>query len=160
MITSEYQSKVLEAMAIAAHAIGARHGYIYLRKEYPAAHVSLVAAIEEAREAGVLGEIFDLEITIGQGSYVCGEETSLLNSIEHTAHCQANVSCTFSESGGRKQSADGPITAELCVDESVTNGMGRGGLIREREKGRLSNPDFGLSLFGQICSCVCMCGGP
>lgn len=75
--------RLLEAMAIAAQAIGARHGYIYLRKEYPAAHVSLVAAIEEAREAGVLGEIFDLEITIGQGSYVCGEETSLLNSIEH-----------------------------------------------------------------------------
>lgn len=75
--------RLIEAMAIAAHAIGAKQGYVYLRKEYPAAHVSLVAAIEEARDAGVLGERFDLEIVIGQGSYVCGEETSLLNSIEH-----------------------------------------------------------------------------
>jgi formate dehydrogenase iron-sulfur subunit len=75
--------RLIEAMAISAHAIGARHGYIYLRKEYPAAYDSLLGALDEARAAGILGSHFDLEIVIGQGSYVCGEETSLLNSIEH-----------------------------------------------------------------------------
>ncbi len=75
--------RLIEAMCIAALAIGASRGFIYLRKEYPAAHVSLVAALAEAQDAGLLGHDFDIEIVIGQGSYVCGEETSLLNSIEH-----------------------------------------------------------------------------
>jgi len=74
--------RLLEAMAIAAHVIGAQHGYIYLRKEYPACLPALEIAIQEAHEAGVL-EGFDIDVIVGQGSYVCGEETSLLNSIEH-----------------------------------------------------------------------------
>ena len=74
--------RLLEAMAIAAHVIGAEHGYIYLRKEYPACLPALETAIQEARDAGVL-EKFDIDVIVGQGSYVCGEETSLLNSLEH-----------------------------------------------------------------------------
>jgi len=74
--------RLLEAMAIAGHAVGAGSGYIYLRKEYPAAEASLRVAMQEAVQSGVLGE-FTVELVIGKGSYVCGEETSLLNSIEH-----------------------------------------------------------------------------
>lgn len=81
--------RLIEACVIAAHATGASHGIIYLRKEYPAARSVLENAIAQAREAGWLGQgvlgstlDFDLGIHIGQGSYVCGEETSLLNSLE------------------------------------------------------------------------------
>ena len=74
--------RLIESMAIAAHAIGAQHGYIYLRKEYPACKPALETAIEEAHNAGLLEDL-DIGVVIGQGSYVCGEETSLLNSIEH-----------------------------------------------------------------------------
>ncbi len=80
---------LIEGMAIAGYAIGARQGRVYLRKEYPAAEASLRRALAAARAAGVLGDrtrsgafSFDIEICIGQGSYVCGEETALLNSIE------------------------------------------------------------------------------
>jgi NADH:ubiquinone oxidoreductase subunit F (NADH-binding) len=77
---------VLEALAIAGHAVGARRGYIYLRVEYPAAHARLGAAIDEARRAGLLGQAgpasFDVQLEVGRGSYVCGEETALLNAIE------------------------------------------------------------------------------
>ena len=74
--------RLIEAMAIAGHAVGANDGYIYLRKEYPIAETSLRAALQEAIQSGVLGN-FSIELVIGKGSYVCGEETSLLNSIEH-----------------------------------------------------------------------------
>lgn len=80
---------LLEAMAIAGFATGAHRGYVYLRKEYPRARVILEAALREARGAGMLGDrvlghafSFDVELVVGQGSYVCGEETALLNSIE------------------------------------------------------------------------------
>lgn len=69
---------LLEGMAIAARAVGASRCYIYLRKEYPKAHESLKAAITEAGR----NRFPDIEIVIGKGSYVCGEETALLNSIE------------------------------------------------------------------------------
>jgi NADH-quinone oxidoreductase subunit F len=72
---------VLEGMAIAGLAIGAAHGVIYLRSEYPRAAESLTRAIDEARAAGVLGA-FDVRLVVGAGSYVCGEETALLHSIE------------------------------------------------------------------------------
>lgn len=82
--------RLLEALSIAGYAIGANKGYIYLRKEYPAAETALIEALKEARGAGWVGPdirgtgfSFEIEIVIGQGSYVCGEETSLLNSIEH-----------------------------------------------------------------------------
>ncbi len=72
---------LIEAMAIAGHVVGATKGYIYLRREYPAAIEILGKALAEARAAGVLGG-FELLMFEGHGSYVCGEETALLNSIE------------------------------------------------------------------------------
>ena len=74
--------RLIEAATIAAHATGATHGYIYLRKEYPDAARVLANALPEARAAGWLGAQFDLECVIGEGSYLCGEETALLNALE------------------------------------------------------------------------------
>lgn len=80
---------VLEAMAIAGFAIGANQGYIYVRAEYPIAVERLRIAIAQAREYGLLGEHilgtdfkFDIDIRLGAGAFVCGEETALLESIE------------------------------------------------------------------------------
>ena len=80
---------VIEAMAIAAYAIGANQGYIYVRAEYPIAVHRLQVAIGQAREYGLLGKNifntgfdFDLEIRLGAGAFVCGEETALMTSIE------------------------------------------------------------------------------
>ncbi|MCL6559717.1 MAG: NADH-quinone oxidoreductase subunit NuoF [Firmicutes bacterium] len=80
---------VIEAMTIAGYAIGASKGYIYVRAEYPLAVERLKHAINQAREYGFLGEDilgtgfgFDLEIRVGAGAFVCGEETALLASIE------------------------------------------------------------------------------
>ncbi len=80
---------VLEAMAIAGYAIGAQQGYIYVRAEYPIAVKRLRIAIEQAREYGVLGKgifgtdfNFDIDLRLGSGAFVCGEETALLASIE------------------------------------------------------------------------------
>jgi NADH:ubiquinone oxidoreductase subunit F (NADH-binding) len=79
----------LEGLALAAYAVGATKGYIYLRREYPDALPILETAIAEARNAGIFGPkllgrgpAFDVEVIVGLGSYVCGEETALLNSIE------------------------------------------------------------------------------
>jgi NADP-reducing hydrogenase subunit HndC len=80
---------VLEAMAIAGYAIGASQGYIYVRAEYPIAVDRLEIAIEQAREYGLLGKNifnsgfdFDIELRLGAGAFVCGEETALMTSIE------------------------------------------------------------------------------
>lgn len=80
---------LIEGMMIGGYAIGANMGYIYVRAEYPIAVERLTAAIEEARERGLLGGSilgtdfeFDLEIRIGAGAFVCGEETALMSSIE------------------------------------------------------------------------------
>ena len=78
---------VLEGMALAGLAIGAARGVIYVRSEYPAAVRALREAVREAREGGVLGVAhgafsFDVEVVEGAGSYVCGEETALLRSVE------------------------------------------------------------------------------
>ena len=80
---------VLEAMAIAGYAIGASQGYIYVRAEYPIAVKRLQIAIEQAHEYGLLGEDifgtgfnFDIKLRLGAGAFVCGEETSLMTSIE------------------------------------------------------------------------------
>ena len=80
---------VLEAMAIAGYAIGAKQGYIYIRAEYPIAVKRLRIAIDQARKAGLLGEnifgtdfAFDIELRLGSGAFVCGEETALMASIE------------------------------------------------------------------------------
>ena len=73
---------LLEGMLIAGYAVGATRGVIYLRSEYPHAIATMRRAIVIARERGVLGEAFDVEVRVGGGAYVCGEETSLLESIE------------------------------------------------------------------------------
>jgi formate dehydrogenase iron-sulfur subunit len=73
---------LIEGMAIAGLACGATKGYVYIRSEYPVAIRVMDAAVRIAREAGVLGAAFDMEIRVGAGAYVCGEETSLLNSLE------------------------------------------------------------------------------
>jgi NADH-quinone oxidoreductase subunit F len=74
--------RTLEGMCIAAYAIGASKGYIYIRGEYPYIVPVLENALDEARAAGYLGEHFDIEIRVGAGAYICGEETALFESIE------------------------------------------------------------------------------
>jgi NADH:ubiquinone oxidoreductase subunit F (NADH-binding)/(2Fe-2S) ferredoxin len=80
---------VLESMAIAGYAIGANHGYVYIRAEYPIAVDRLKIAIKQATDLGLLGKNifssgfdFDIEIRLGAGAFVCGEETALIQSIE------------------------------------------------------------------------------
>ncbi|OWJ91781.1 formate dehydrogenase [Pseudomonas sp. A46] len=80
---------LIEGMTIAGLAVGATLGYIYVRSEYPQAVQTLRAALEIAREAGYLGgdvagsgRAFDLEVRVGAGAYICGEETALLDSLE------------------------------------------------------------------------------
>ena len=80
---------LIEGMAIAGLGVGATTGYVYLRSEYPDAIAIMTRAVEIARETGLLGasvlgsgKAFDMEIRVGAGAYVCGEETSLLNSLE------------------------------------------------------------------------------
>ncbi len=80
---------LIEGMTIAALAVGATHGYIYLRVEYPHAERALTEAIRSAYSAGYLGpdvagsgRRFDLEVRLGAGAYICGEETSMLESLE------------------------------------------------------------------------------
>jgi len=79
---------LIEGMAIAGLGVGAEQGYVYLRSEYPDAIEVMERAIEIARAAAVLGDVlgsgrrFDMEVRVGAGAYVCGEETSLLNSLE------------------------------------------------------------------------------
>ena len=80
---------VIEAMMIAAYAIGADEGYIYIRAEYPEAVKRLQIAIKQAQEYGLMGKnifgtkfSFKLSIRLGSGAFVCGEETALMNSVE------------------------------------------------------------------------------
>ena len=80
---------LIEAMAIAAYAVGADEGYVYVRAEYPIAVKRLSIAIDQAREYGLLGKNifgtdfnFDMHIRLGAGAFVCGEETALMTSIE------------------------------------------------------------------------------
>ena len=74
---------LIEGMTIAGLAVGATQGFIYIRSEYPHAIAAMDAAIKVARRSGMLGKaIIDLEVRVGAGAYVCGEETSLLESLE------------------------------------------------------------------------------
>ncbi|GAA3862713.1 formate dehydrogenase beta subunit [Streptomyces sp. NPDC003631] len=80
---------LIEGMTIAAHAVGAREGYVYIRSEYPDAVATMRAAIAIARDRHWLGErilgsdlTFDLHVRVGAGAYICGEETSMLESLE------------------------------------------------------------------------------
>ena len=81
--------RVLEGLAIAAHAIGASEGYLYIRAEYPLAVERIEKAIRQARAAGLVGKnildsgwSFDFDIRLGAGAFVCGEETALIASVE------------------------------------------------------------------------------
>ncbi|MRH19995.1 formate dehydrogenase beta subunit [Rhodovulum strictum] len=73
---------LIEGMAIAGLAVGASRGHVYCRSEYPHAIRTFGAALDVSRGAGLLGRGFDIELRVGAGSYVCGEETALLNSME------------------------------------------------------------------------------
>jgi len=80
---------LIEGMAIAGFAVGADKGYVYLRSEYPHAVAAMETAVRAARDGGMLGpdaggagRAFDIEVRVGAGAYVCGEETSLLESLE------------------------------------------------------------------------------
>ena len=74
--------RIIEGMCITAYAVGASKGYIYIRGEYPYIVPILENALNEARDAGYLGNHFDIEIRVGAGAYICGEETALFESIE------------------------------------------------------------------------------
>jgi NADH-quinone oxidoreductase subunit F len=89
VLMEEDPHRTLEGMMIAAYAIGARQGYLYVRGEYPAAYEAAHQAVTEARQAGYLGADilgsgfgFDVELRRGAGAYICGEETALFESIE------------------------------------------------------------------------------
>ncbi len=89
VLLEEDPQRVLEGMLIAAYAIGAEHGYLYIRGEYPHAYRILQEAVDQARQAGYLGTNvlgtgfnFDVELRQGAGAYICGEETALFESIE------------------------------------------------------------------------------
>ncbi|MBM4221672.1 MAG: hypothetical protein FJ170_06980, partial [Gammaproteobacteria bacterium] len=80
---------ILEGMALCGFAIGARQGVVYIRSEYPAAQAAMESAIAQARGAGLLGKgicgsgfSFEVRVVTGHGSYVCGEETALINAVE------------------------------------------------------------------------------
>ena len=80
---------VIESLTVAGVTVGAEHGWIYIRGEYPLATTRLLGAIEQARAAGLLGDDvmgsgkrFDIELRRGAGAYICGEETALFNSLE------------------------------------------------------------------------------
>jgi formate dehydrogenase iron-sulfur subunit len=73
---------LIEGMRITGHAVGATRGVIYLRSEYPVAATILAEALAKARAGGVLGDDFDIDLFIGAGAYICGEATSLLESLE------------------------------------------------------------------------------
>ncbi|HWO41295.1 MAG TPA: NAD(P)H-dependent oxidoreductase subunit E [Candidatus Eisenbacteria bacterium] len=89
ILMEENPHGTIEGMIIAAHAVGANRGYVYVRGEYPYAFKVMGEALDEARRAGLLGGNilgtklnFDIELRLGAGAYICGEETALLESIE------------------------------------------------------------------------------
>ena len=103
---------LIEGMAIAGLAVGATRGYIYIRSEYPHAAAALDEAIVRAEAAGWLGArvggspyTFNLEVRVGAGAYVCGEETSLLDSLEGKrgiVRAKPPLPATRGCSGGRR----------------------------------------------------------
>lgn len=89
VLMEEDPHRTIEGMIIAAYAIGAHEGYLYIRGEYPYGYKVMSTALDEARQAGYLGENildsgfdFDIEMRMGAGAYICGEETALFESIE------------------------------------------------------------------------------
>ncbi len=121
---------IVEAMTIAGYAIGAQKGYVYVRAEYPIAIERLQHAIETAREYGFLGEkilgtnfSFDIEIRIGAGAFVCGEETALIHSIEGKRG-QPRVKPPFPAQKGLwgKPTVINNVETLACVPPIIRNG--------------------------------------
>ncbi|MBO8160567.1 MAG: NADH-quinone oxidoreductase subunit NuoF [Thermosipho sp. (in: Bacteria)] len=121
---------IIEAMTIAAYAIGANKGFVYVRAEYPIAIERLSAALNQAREYGFLGEnilgtdfSFDIEIRIGAGAFVCGEETALINSIEGERG-QPRVKPPYPAQKGlwNKPSNINNVETLACVPPIIING--------------------------------------
>ena len=131
---------VVEGMILAAYATGATRGFLYLRYEYPETELVLAQAISEAREAGLLGHgilgtdfSFELYLRRGAGAYICGEETSLLNSLEGTHPFPRNrppYPVTHGFEGlptVREQCGDaGLCTAHRAVRCGLVSWLGRG----------------------------------
>jgi len=160
--------RLIEAMVIASLATGAEHGVIYLRSEYPVAAKVLKEAIARAKEAGWLGDDiagsgkrFELELFIGAGSYVCGEETALLESLEGRRGIVRNKPPLPALSGlnGQPTLVNNVIT--LCAVPDILQrsgqwhaalGVGRSTgtmafqLAGDVKKGGLVEVEFGLSL--------------
>lgn len=82
ILLTEKADLLFEGMTIAAHAVGSRHGILYLRAEYRYLRNYLESVLQERREKGLLGEHFDIRIQMGAGAYICGEESSLISSCE------------------------------------------------------------------------------
>ncbi len=126
---------VIEGMAIAAYAVGAKLGYVYVRAEYPLAVKNLGHAIEAARKSGFLGKDicgkgfdFDLEIRVGAGAFVCGEETALLASVEGRRG-EPQAQAAFPCARGAMEQAYGP---QQCGDlrKCRTDPAQRMGMVR------------------------------
>lgn len=82
VLLTEKPDLLFEGMTIAAHAVGSRHGILYLRAEYRYLRQYLESVLQQRREQGLLGEAFDIRIQMGAGAYICGEESSLISSCE------------------------------------------------------------------------------
>ena len=129
---------LIEGMTIAGLAVGATKGFIYLRSEYPHARIALEAAIAAARRGGMLGanvagsgRAFDLEVRMGAGAYVCGEETSLLESLEGKRG-QVRAKPPLPAHKGLFGKPTVINNVHLARDRAVHPRRGRGGLSRLR----------------------------
>ena len=129
---------LIEGMAIAALAVGATMGYVYIRSEYPHAFAVFSRAIERARAAGLLGpsvlgsgRAFDLEARLGAGAYICGEETSLLRKPRGEARRGARQAAAAGDFRPVRQANGHQQHAELRLD-AVDPGARREGLRRLR----------------------------
>ncbi len=135
---------VIEGMTIAAFAVGAERGFVYVRGEYPEAYRTLVQAVEAARAAGYLGErvlgtdfSFDVEVRRGAGAYVCGEETALFNSIEGFRGEPRNRPPFPTQAGlfGRPTAINNVETLACVPSILARGGAWYAGLGTERSKG-------------------------
>ncbi len=126
----------IEGMCIAAHAIGASKGYIYLRGEYPYILPVLENALNEARDAGYLSKAFDIEIRVGAGAYICGEETALFESIEGKRGFP-RVKPPFPTTNGLFDKPTVINNVETLCNVPLILGMGAANIARLAQRNRL-----------------------
>lgn len=113
---------VVESMAIAAHAIGCEHAFVYIRGEYPLARKRIENAIAKASEAGLLGSL-EIEVRRGAGAYICGEETALFNSIEGKRGEPRNKPPFPAQHGlFGKPTLVNNVETLVCIPEIILNG--------------------------------------